>query len=44
MKKLVAMLSVFLFTFGVAKAGELSISGNVKVSLFHQVMERGTSE
>jgi len=32
MKKLVAMLSVFLFTFGVAKAGELSISGNAKAS------------
>ena len=32
MKKIIAMLSVFLFTFGVAKAGELSISGNAKAS------------
>jgi len=32
MKKIIAMLSVFLFTFGVAKAGELSISGSAKAS------------
>jgi hypothetical protein len=32
MKKIVAILSVVLFSFGVAKAGELSITGSAKAS------------
>ena len=32
MKKIIAMLSVVLFSFGVAKAGELSITGSAKAS------------
>ena len=32
MKKIIAMLSVVLFSFGVAKAGELTITGNAKAS------------
>ncbi len=32
MKKLIALLSVVLFSFGVAKAGELTITGNAKAS------------
>ena len=32
MKKIIAMLSVVLFSFGVAKAGELTISGSAKAS------------
>ena len=32
MKKLIALLSVVLFSFGVAKAGELSITGSAKAS------------
>jgi len=32
MKKIIAMLSVVLFSFGVAKAGELSVTGSAKAS------------
>ena len=32
MKKIIAMLSVVLFSFGVAKAGDLTITGNAKAS------------
>jgi hypothetical protein len=32
MKKIIAMLSVVLFSFGVAKAGELTITGSAKAS------------
>jgi len=32
MRKIIAMVSVFLFSFGVANAGELSISGSAKAS------------
>ena len=32
MKKVIAMLSAFLFSFGVANAGELSITGSAKAS------------
>ena len=32
MKKLIALLSVVLFSFGVAKAGELTITGSAKAS------------
>jgi hypothetical protein len=32
MKKIIAMLSVVLFSFGVAKAGELTVTGSAKAS------------
>ena len=32
MKKIIAMLSVVLFSFGVAKAGELNVTGSAKAS------------
>ena len=32
MKKIIAMLSVVLFSFGVAKAGDLSVTGSAKAS------------
>ena len=32
MKKVIAILSVVLFSFGVAKAGELSVTGSAKAS------------
>ena len=32
MKKLIALLSVVLFSFGVAKAGELTVTGTAKAS------------
>ena len=32
MKKIIAILSVVLFSFGVAKAGELTVTGSAKAS------------
>ena len=32
MKKIIALLSVVLFSFGVAKAGELTVTGSAKAS------------